>query len=82
MPRSGAEMQNQNYVSMLATAAPPFEFLQGSSVSIGPSRTRGGRVWEGGGSRKGTTERLLCQARKGTWRGGLGEAELKPWLED
>lgn len=72
MPRPGAEMENQNYVSMLATAASPFEFLQGSSVSIGPSRTQGGSVWEGGGSRKGITERLLIQARKGTCRDGLG----------
>lgn len=72
MPRSGAEMQDQNYVSMLAAAASPFEFLLESSVSIGPSRTQGGHVWEGGGSRKGTPERLLSQARKSTWKDGLG----------
>lgn len=36
----------------------------------------------GGSSRKETTEKLLSQARKGTWRDGLVEAELMPGLED
>lgn len=31
---------------------------------------------------EGTTEKLFSQAIKGTWKDGLGEAELMPELED
>lgn len=34
------------------------------------------------GNREGITKRLLSYARKGTWRDGLEEAELRPALED
>lgn len=67
---------------MLVTVAPLFELPQGSSVSLGPSKTCELMQAVSGGSREGIIKRLLSQSRKGAWRIGLGESELRPRLED